>query len=132
MSNERYLIISYFALAAVGLGWGVLVYYILRRPFEGVADAIVGKTRSTVLQRALVLSMTGASVLGFLGVSYNQQGCTKYEHVFTNASAWWTGILSSSRTQPNGFNGRCSDGEFWWLWGWRAVRRKKNLAPAKT
>ena len=25
--------------------------------------------------------MTGASVLGFLGVSYNQQGCTKYEHV---------------------------------------------------
>ncbi len=81
MSNERYLIVSYFAFAVLCSGLGLLVYYILRQPFEGVADAIVGKARSALLRRLLVLSMTAASVLGFLGVSYNQQGCMKYEQV---------------------------------------------------
>jgi hypothetical protein len=81
MSNERYLIVSYFAFALLCLGLGVLVYCILRKPFERVADTIVGKSRCTLLKRTLVLSLTAASVLGFLGVSYNQQGCTKYEDV---------------------------------------------------
>jgi len=81
MSNERYLFISYFAFALLCFGLGLLVYFILRKPFEAVADSIVGKSRSTLLKRMLMLSMTAASVLGFLGVSYNQQGCVKYEQV---------------------------------------------------
>lgn len=81
MSNEHYLFLSYFAFALLCFGLGLVVYFILRKPFEGIADAIVGKTRSTLLKRLLVLSLTAASVLGFLGVSYNQQGCTKYEEV---------------------------------------------------
>jgi hypothetical protein len=109
MSNERYLIVSYFALAIFCFGLGLLVYYILRRPFERVADSIVGNARQTWLKRTMVLSMTAASVLGFLGVSYNQQGCTKYEQVIKeraylvdrnigqvqNATAWivWTLLL---------------------------------------
>ena len=81
MSNERYLFISYFAFALLCFGLGLLVYFILRKPFEAVADSIVGKSRGTLLKRMLMLSMTAASVLGFLGVSYNQQGCVKYEQV---------------------------------------------------
>ena len=81
MSNERYLIASYFAFAILCFGLGLLVFYILRRPFERVADSILGDSRRTLLKRALILSMTAASVLGFLGVSYNQQGCTKYEQI---------------------------------------------------
>jgi hypothetical protein len=109
MTNERYLIVSYFAFAILCFGLGLLVYYILRRPFERVAGSIVGNARQTLLNRALVLSMTAASVLGFLGVSYNQQGCTKYEQVIKerayladrnieqvqNATAWivWTLLI---------------------------------------
>ena len=81
MSNERYLIVSYFAFAILCFGLGLLVFYILRRPFERVADSIVGNPRRILLKRALMLSMTAASVLGFLGVSYNEQGCMKYEQV---------------------------------------------------
>jgi len=81
MSNERYLIVSHFVFAILCFGLGLLVYSILRRPFERVADSIVGNARQTWLKRALVLSMTAASVLGFLGVSYTQHGCTKYEQV---------------------------------------------------
>jgi len=109
MSNERYLIVSYFALAIFCFGLGLLVYSILRRPFERVADSIGGNARQTWLKRTMVVSMTAASVPGFLGVSYNQQGCTKYEQVIKeraylvdrnieqvqNATAWivWTLLL---------------------------------------
>jgi MFS family permease len=109
MSNERYLIVSYFAFAALCFGLGLLVYYILRKPFERVADSIVGNPRQTWLKRTMVLSMTAASVLGFLGVSYNQHGCTQYEQVIKeraylvdrnieqvqNATSWivWTLLL---------------------------------------
>ena len=55
MSNERYLIISYFALAAVGLGLGVLVYYILRRPFGA------SLTRSLEKRAALFCSALSSS-----------------------------------------------------------------------
>jgi len=83
MSNERYLIVSYFFFAVVCLGMGVLAYWILRRPFERIAEATVG-SRSPVLKRVLAISMTAAGALGFLGFSYNQKGCVSYEQVVSN------------------------------------------------
>lgn len=83
MSNERYLIVSYFFFAVVCLGMGVLAYGILRRPFERIAEATLGG-RSPVLKRVLALTMTAAGALGFLGFSYNQKGCTTYEQVVSN------------------------------------------------
>jgi hypothetical protein len=85
MSNERYLILSYFCFAAVCLGLGVLVFYILRRPFGAIVDALPG-SRSALLKRALLLSLTMASVLGFLGVSYTNKGCMSYEQVVKERS----------------------------------------------
>jgi len=83
MSNERYLIVSYFFFALVCLVLGVLVYWILRIPFERIAVATVG-SRGTVLKRVLAVSMTAAAVLGFLGFSYNQKGCVSYQQVINS------------------------------------------------
>lgn len=83
MSNERYLIVSYFFFAVVCLGIGVLAYGILRRPFERIAERTVG-SGGAVLKRALAFSMTVAAVLGFLGFSYNQKGCVSYQQVVSN------------------------------------------------
>jgi len=83
MSNERYLIVSYFFFALVCLVLGVLVYWILRIPFERIAEATVG-SRGTVLKRVLAVSMTAAAVLGFLGFSYNQKGCVSYQQVINS------------------------------------------------
>jgi hypothetical protein len=83
MSNERYLIVSYFFFAVVCPGMGVLAYLVLRRPFERIADATLG-SRSPVLTRVLAASMTAAGALGFLGLSYNQKACTSYEQVVSN------------------------------------------------
>jgi hypothetical protein len=83
MSNERYLIVSYFLFAIVCPGMGILAYLILRRPFERVAEATMG-SRGPVLKRLLAVSMTVAAILGFLGFSYNQKGCVSYQQVVSN------------------------------------------------
>lgn len=83
MSNERYLFVSYFSLAVVCPGMGVLTYLVLRRPFERIAEATIG-SRSPVLKRMLAASMTAAGALGFLGFSYSQNSCTTYEQVVSN------------------------------------------------
>ena len=83
MSNERYLIVSYFFFAVVCPGMGILAYLILRRPFERIAEAIV-ENSGALLKRALAVSMTTVAVLGFLGYSYNQKGCVSYQQVISN------------------------------------------------
>jgi hypothetical protein len=55
MTNERYLIASYFVGAALSVGLGTIVYLFLRRPFGGVADAASGKRLSSQEQISSVL-----------------------------------------------------------------------------
>jgi len=84
VSNERYLIVSYFLVALVSLCLGLAVYRVLRAPFAAVAEAAAGKLRSGVLSRAFGVCMTLAAVLGFLSVSYTERGCMNYEAVVKN------------------------------------------------
>ncbi len=84
MSNEHYLIVSYFVVGLVSLCLGIAVYRVLRTPFAAIAEAVAGRFRSRVLTRLLAVSMTLAAVLGFLSVSYNQKGCVSYEQVIKN------------------------------------------------
>jgi len=80
MSNEHYLIVSYFLFGLVSLGLGVAAYLVLRRSFAAIADAVAGRFRSSILKRTLAVSMTLAAVLGFLSVSYTQRGCSTYNY----------------------------------------------------
>jgi hypothetical protein len=85
MTNERYLIASYFAGAALSAGLGTIVYLFLRRPFGGVADAASGK-RLSVLKRLFPWGLLFPAVLGFVSVSYQGCGRTTYEEVVRNRS----------------------------------------------
>ena len=98
MSNERYLIVSYFVFAAVCLGLGILVHQILQRPFATIVDAIAGKSRSALLKRALRVTLTCAGVLGFLGYSYNERGCVSYQQVIQNRES----LISANVRQVQG------------------------------
>jgi hypothetical protein len=69
MSNEHYLIVSYFGFGLVSLAFGVAAYRVLRRPFAAIAGAVAG-LRGAILKRTLALSLAFAGVLGFLSVSY--------------------------------------------------------------
>lgn len=86
MTNERYLIVSYFLGGLVSLGLGVAAYRVLRAPFAAIADAVAEKFRSPLLKRMLAVSMTMAGVLGFLSLSYTQKGCINYQQVVKDRS----------------------------------------------
>ncbi len=75
MTNEHYLIVSYFVVALVSLGLGVAAHRVLRRPFAAIGEAFAGKSRLSTWKRTLTLSMIMAAALGFLSVSY--RGCGK-------------------------------------------------------
>jgi hypothetical protein len=84
VSNEHYLIVSYFGVGLVSLCLGIVVYRVLRGPFAAIAEAAIGRLRSRVLTRALGAFMTLAAALGFLSVTYTEKGCVNYEQVVKN------------------------------------------------
>jgi hypothetical protein len=86
MTNERYLIASYFAGAALSAGLGTMVYLFLRRPFSGLTDAASGKRLSSMLKRLLPWGLLFPALLGFVSVSYQGCGRTTYEEIVQNRS----------------------------------------------
>src|SRR5712692_5606110 len=85
MTNERYLIASYFLVAALSAGLGVLAYLFLRRPFGSVADTASNRGLPSLLKRAFPYGLVFPALLGFISVSY--RGCNKtYEQILENRS----------------------------------------------
>jgi hypothetical protein len=78
MTNERYLIASYFVGAALSAGLGTMVYLFLRRPFGDVAVAASGKRLSSMLKRLFPWGLLFPALLGFVSVSY--QGCGRHTY----------------------------------------------------
>ncbi len=86
MTNERYLIASYFAGAALSAGLGTMVYLFLRRPFGDVADAASGKRLASLLKRLFPWGLLFPALLGFVSVSYQGCGRATYEEIVQNRS----------------------------------------------
>ncbi len=84
MTNDQYLIVSYFACAALSIVAGVLVYLYLRRSFAGVADAASGKHFPSILKRLLLCGLVFPALLGFASVSYQSCNRTTYKEIVEN------------------------------------------------
>lgn len=76
MTNERYLIVSYFLIAALAVGLGTLVYLYLRRPFNAVSDSARGKRLPAILKKLFPIGLLFPAVLGFTSVAY--RGCVDH------------------------------------------------------
>jgi hypothetical protein len=83
LTNEQYLIVSYFACAVLSVAAGILVYLYLRRPFAAVAAAASGKHLPTILKRLFPCGLVFPALLGFLSISY---GCNSYESIIAHRS----------------------------------------------
>lgn len=79
MTNEQYLIASYFLCAILSLGLGALVYLFLRRPFGEIANAASAKRLTLTLKRLFPLGLVFPSLLGFASVSYHSCRRGNYE-----------------------------------------------------
>jgi hypothetical protein len=86
MTNERYLIVSYFACATLSAGLGALVYFFLRRPFGSVAAAGSGRHLPSILKRLFPCGLVLPALLGFVSVSYWSCDRTTYENIVQSRS----------------------------------------------
>jgi len=84
MTNDRYLIVSYFVCAALSIALGVLVYLYLRRPFAGVANAAPSRNFPSMLKRLLPCGFVLPALLGFVSVSYRSCDHSEYAEIIAN------------------------------------------------
>ena len=84
MSNEQYLIVSYFVVALLCCGLGLMAYGWLRRPFDEVMEQIVASHLARPLRRVFPFGVVFPALAGFLSVSYQQCGKPPYEQIIVN------------------------------------------------
>lgn len=102
MSNEQYLIASYFALGAVCTGFGVGTYLLLRRHASNLVESFHGSVAARLIRRFFAVGVILPSMLGFLTVSYYSCDVNTYEKVIENRAylvgknmdqLWWSATL---------------------------------------
>lgn len=81
MSNEQYLIVSYFVAALLCCGVGLAAYGWLRRPFGGVMEWIASRHLARSLRRLFPFGLVLPALAGFLSVSYQGCGGPSYEQI---------------------------------------------------
>jgi hypothetical protein len=86
MTNEQYLIVSYFIVAIVCVALAVLVYFLLRRSFMGVSEALRERHLNTALRRLFPLGLLLPTLLGFVSVSYRSCDRNTYEKIVQSRS----------------------------------------------
>ena len=85
MSNEQFLIYSYFVVAAFVMAIGLAVYAYLCRPFDWITRKFRSSQLGVILQRLFPLGLVLPALVGFLSVDY--QACdTNYAKVVASRS----------------------------------------------
>lgn len=74
MTNEQYLIVSYFTVGLLSLGFALAAYLWLRHSFIGVTLAVRGKF-SIILRRLFFIGIILPALGGFFSVSF--RSCSK-------------------------------------------------------
>ena len=78
MTNEQYLVVSYFCIAAIAVMVGLAAYFWLRAPLHEVAAALPWKALRKLLLRIFPAGIVLPALLGFVSVSY--RGCNRREY----------------------------------------------------
>ncbi len=85
MTNERYLIVSYFAVATLAMAFAGAAWLYLRRSFGGIAQALSQGNLSRILKAMFPAGLFLPAFLGFVSVSY--RGCEmSYEEIVKERS----------------------------------------------
>lgn len=85
MTNDRYLIVSYFAVAALAIAFAGATWLYLRRSFGGITQTLATGNLSRILKVMFPAGIFLPAFLGFISVSY--RGCGKsYEEIVKERS----------------------------------------------
>jgi len=95
MTNEQFLIASYFFVAAISLLIGFAAYVWLRAPLMGIAAALPWKAVRDFLARLFPAGILLPALLGFISVSYRGCKVQEYEKIIADRSY----LVSKSQEQ---------------------------------
>lgn len=95
MTNEQYLIVSYFCVAAISVAIGFAAYSWLRAPLRGIAAALPWKALRELLSRLFPVGVILPGLLGFISVSYKGCNFQQYEKIVADRSY----LVSKSQEQ---------------------------------
>jgi|SRR5579859_112638 len=86
MTNEQFLVVSYFLIAAFSLIIGLGAYVWLRESFAETVTALPWKGFPSLLKRLFPIGLLFPALLGFISVSY--RGCPekKYDEIVADRS----------------------------------------------
>ncbi|MGB8494903.1 MAG: hypothetical protein WCE53_10930 [Candidatus Acidiferrum sp.] len=84
MTNEQYLIASYFACAAISVALGTLVYFYLRRSFGELAETASERRFPAILKKLFPFGLVFPALMGFISVSYSSCNHDTYEKIVQN------------------------------------------------
>ena len=78
MTNEQYLVVSYFTVGLLSFAFALATYLLLRHSFIGVTQAVRGKL-SIILRRLFFIGIILPALFGFFSVSF--RSCSKETYV---------------------------------------------------
>jgi hypothetical protein len=85
MSNEQYLIVSYFSVGALSIVIAMAAYAFLRRPLAGLAGSFHNRNLASVLEKLFPAGLVLPALAAFLSVSYH--GChASYQSIIADRS----------------------------------------------
>lgn len=86
MSNEQYLIVSYFTVGLACLALSLLTYALLRHSFFGFTKTIPGEHFGQVLRRLFLVGIILPALAGFLSVTFRSCEKDSYQSIIADRS----------------------------------------------
>jgi hypothetical protein len=71
MSNEQYLIVSYFVVGGLSIAIAIAIFACLRRPLAGLASAFPNRNFASILKKLFPAGLVLPALAGFLSVNYH-------------------------------------------------------------
>jgi len=70
MTNEEYLIISYFTAGLISLGFAIFAYLYLRYGFVEIMQSVSGKHLFQIFRKLFLIGIVLPALFGFFSVSF--------------------------------------------------------------
>ncbi len=84
MTNEHYLIASYFVVAAACMAVSFAVYTLLRRSFAAMTTVVPGGRLGNLLQRLFFIGIVLPGLAGFLSVTFYSCDKPTYQKIIAD------------------------------------------------
>lgn len=95
MTNEQFLIVSYFLVAGVSLLIGLGTYVWLRAPLRELATTLPWENIRALLKRLFPVGLLFPALLGFISVNYRGCPAKEYDQIVADRSY----MIGKSREQ---------------------------------